>query len=98
MTIRNDLAQSAILCGVFLLVFALGFGAVWLEMRDMTQGMQSEISEIRTEISSLTLWVSRIEAHLGMPAPPPGAGRAASDPIRRGFSGPASPGTPRVGG
>ena len=98
MTIRNELAQSAILCGVFLLVFALGFGAVWLEMRDVAQGLRSEVSDIHTEISSLTRRVSRIEAHLGMPAPAPGAERAASDPARRGSSGPASPGTPRVGG
>ena len=75
MTIRNDLAQSAVLRGVFLLVFALGIGALWLEMRDMAQGLRSEVSEIRTEISSLTRRVSRIEAHLDMPAPAPGTPR-----------------------
>ena len=89
-------SQSAILCGVFLLVFALGFVGVWLEMRDMAQGLRSEVADIRTEVSNLTRRVSRIEAHLAMPAPSPGAGREGTDPVRRGFSGPASPGSREV--
>ena len=76
MSLKQNLAESAPLLGVLV----AGFGMVWLGMQNMESDIRSELSGVRTELSTLAQRIARIEGRLNIPAPTPGD-RAAADPV-----------------
>ena len=68
MSLKQNLAESAPLLGVLV----AGFGMVWLGMQNMESDIRSELSGVRTELSTLAQRVARIEDRLNIPAPTPG--------------------------
>ena len=63
MSLKQNLAESAPLLGVLV----AGFGMVWLGMHNMESDILSQLSGVRTELSTLAQRVARIEGRLNIP-------------------------------